>query len=36
MLKAKKPETIEKRLKALFYGVAGAGKTMAAIQFVFD
>lgn len=33
MLKAKKPETIEKRLKALFYGVAGAGKTMAAIQF---
>jgi len=33
MLKAKKPQTIQKRLKALFYGVAGSGKTMAAIQF---
>lgn len=33
MLRAKKPELIEKRLKALFYGQAGVGKTMAAIQF---
>src|SRR5215475_13973431 len=32
-LKAKKPEVIESRLKALFYGSAGVGKTMAAIQF---
>lgn len=32
-LRAKKPEIIEKRLKALFYGAAGAGKTTAAIQF---
>jgi hypothetical protein len=32
-LRAKKPETIEKRLKALFYGSAGVGKTTAAIQF---
>lgn len=32
-LRAKKPETIEKRLKALFYGAAGVGKTTAAIQF---
>ncbi len=32
-LKAKKPSTIEQRLKALFYGNAGVGKTMAAIQF---
>jgi AAA domain len=32
-LRAKKPETIEKRLKALFYGGAGVGKTTAAIQF---
>ncbi len=32
-LRGKKPETIEKRLKALFYGIAGAGKTMASIQF---
>ncbi|TXG78059.1 hypothetical protein E6Q11_01790 [Candidatus Dojkabacteria bacterium] len=32
-LRGKKPETIEKRLKALFYGTAGAGKTTAAIQF---
>lgn len=33
MLKGKKPQTIQKRLKALFYGGAGVGKTMAAIQF---
>lgn len=33
MLRAKKPELIEKRLKALFYGSAGVGKTTAAIQF---
>jgi AAA domain len=32
-LRAKKPETIEKRLKALFYGAAGVGKTTCAIQF---
>jgi hypothetical protein len=32
-LRAKKPEAIQKRLKALFYGGAGAGKTTAAIQF---
>jgi len=32
-LKAKKPTTIEKRLKALFYGAPGAGKTTAAISF---
>lgn len=32
-LRAKKPETIEKRLKVLFYGSAGVGKTTAAIQF---
>jgi len=32
-LKAKKPAMIESRLKALFYGNAGVGKTMAAIQF---
>lgn len=32
-LRAKKPEMIEQRLKALFYGSAGVGKTMAAIQF---
>lgn len=32
-LRAKKPEAIEKRLKALFYGSAGVGKTTAAIQF---
>ena len=32
-LRAKKPESIKKRLKALFYGSAGVGKTTAAIQF---
>lgn len=32
-LRAKAPEAIEKRLKALFYGAAGVGKTTAAIQF---
>lgn len=32
-LKGKKPETIQPRLKALFYGAAGVGKTMAACQF---
>jgi len=32
-LRAKKPEKTEKRLKALFYGEAGAGKTTAAINF---
>ncbi len=32
-LKAKKPAMIEQRLKCLFYGCAGVGKTMAAIQF---
>lgn len=32
-LRAVKPTTIEKRMKALFYGSAGAGKTTAAIQF---
>lgn len=32
-LRAKKPAMIEQRLKALFYGCAGVGKTMAAIQF---
>jgi len=32
-LKAKKPLVIESRLKVLFYGNAGVGKTMAAIQF---
>jgi hypothetical protein len=32
-LRGKKPEHIEKRLKALFYGMAGVGKTTAAIQF---
>lgn len=33
MLRGKKPTSVEKRLKTLFYGVAGAGKTTAAIQF---
>ncbi len=32
-LRAKKPESIEKRLKALFFGSAGVGKTTAAISF---
>jgi len=32
-LKAKKPSKVEKRLKCLMYGVAGSGKTTAAIQF---
>lgn len=32
-LRGKKPTTTEKRLKALFYGKAGVGKTTAAIQF---
>lgn len=32
-LRAKKPEAVEKRLKALFFGPAGVGKTIAAIQF---
>lgn len=31
-LRAKKPTTEQKRLKALFYGPAGVGKTTAAIQ----
>jgi hypothetical protein len=33
MLRAKKPEAIEKRLKLFLYGPAGVGKTTAAIQF---
>lgn len=32
-LKAKKPSVIESRLKALFYGSAGVGKTLASVQF---
>lgn len=32
-LRGKKPAEIKKRLKALFYGAAGVGKTTAAIQF---
>ena len=32
-LRGVKPEAIQKRLKALFYGSAGAGKTTAAINF---
>lgn len=32
-LRGIKPEKVEKRLKALFYGSAGAGKTTASIQF---
>jgi len=33
MLRGIKPTAVEKRLKALFYGVSGAGKTMCALQF---
>lgn len=32
-LRGKTPEAVQKRLKALFYGEAGSGKTTAAIQF---
>src|SRR6185312_17208467 len=32
-LRGVKPKAIQKRLKALFYGSAGVGKTTAAIQF---
>ena len=32
-LRGKKPEAVEKRMKALFFGPAGVGKTTAAIQF---
>jgi len=32
-LRGVKPEAVQKRLKALFYGSAGVGKTTAAIQF---
>lgn len=32
-LRGRKPETIDKRLKALFFGPAGVGKTTATIQF---
>jgi adenosyl cobinamide kinase/adenosyl cobinamide phosphate guanylyltransferase len=32
-LRGKKPESVQKRLKAFFYGAAGVGKTTAAIQF---
>ena len=32
-LRGKKPQSIEKRLKAFFYGAAGVGKTTCAIQF---
>lgn len=32
-LKGKKPEEVTPRLKAFFYGAAGVGKTLAAIQF---
>jgi len=32
-LRGKKPESLQKRLKAFFYGAAGVGKTTAAIQF---
>lgn len=32
-LRGKKPESLQKRLKAFFYGSAGVGKTTAAIQF---
>jgi len=33
MLRGTKPSKVDKRLKALFYGDAGVGKTTAAIQF---
>ncbi len=33
VLKAKKPSIIEQRLKCLFYGASGVGKTIAACQF---
>jgi hypothetical protein len=33
MLRAKKPEAVNKRLKLFMYGPAGVGKTTAAIQF---
>lgn len=32
-LRGKKPQAVQKRLKALFFGGAGVGKTTAAIQF---
>lgn len=32
-LRGKKPQAVEKRLKALFFGAAGVGKTTSAIQF---
>jgi AAA domain-containing protein len=32
-LRGKKPELVKKRLKALFFGEAGVGKTTAALQF---
>lgn len=32
-LRGKKPESVEKRMKALFFGEPGSGKTTAAIQF---
>lgn len=32
-LRGKKPELVQKRLKCLFYGSAGVGKTTAALQF---
>ena len=35
-LKAKKPSVVDCRMKALFYGSAGVGKTIAAIQFDFE
>src|SRR5918911_2137139 len=33
MLRARKPQAVEKRLKLFMYGPAGVGKTTAAIQF---
>ena len=32
-LRAKKPQALEQRMKALFYGASGAGKSMTAINF---